>query len=75
MKTKIIIITIVKNNIKHIEETINSVLDQSIFELPSYELEYIIHDGNSTDGTKELIKQYADQDDEQSLHLERQGNV
>lgn len=60
MKKKFTIITVVKNNIDHIEETIKSVLNQSIFEKKHEELEYFIHDGASTDGTKELIKKYAD---------------
>jgi glycosyltransferase involved in cell wall biosynthesis len=47
------IITIVKNGIDFIEETILSVIHQK-----GVEIEYIIIDGNSEDGTKGVIKKY-----------------
>ena len=47
------IITVVKNNEKYIEETIKSVLNQKY-----KNIEYIIVDGNSSDGTLEIIKKY-----------------
>ena len=50
---KISIITVVKNNVQGIEKTINSVLEQSY-----KELEYIIIDSESTDGTSEVISRY-----------------
>ena len=47
------IITINYNNIKGLKTTIRSVIDQS------YEnIEFIIIDGNSNDGSKEVIKKY-----------------
>ena len=53
---KVSIITVVYNGIAHLEETIESVLGQS------YEnIEYIIIDGGSTDGTVELIEKYDEQ--------------
>ena len=52
---KISIITAVRNDAEHIEETIRSVLDQ---DYP--EIEYIIIDGVSTDGTTEIISRYRD---------------
>ena len=49
------IITVVYNGEKYLEETIQSILAQS------YEnIEYIIIDGGSTDGTLELIQKYED---------------
>lgn len=47
------IITVVFNDVKHIEETIRSVLNQSF-----YDFEYIIIDGGSKDGTISIIKKY-----------------
>ncbi|MER3446552.1 MAG: glycosyl transferase [Candidatus Dadabacteria bacterium] len=52
---KISIITAVFNNRRYIEDCIKSVLNQT------YEnIEYIIVDGGSTDGTLEVIKRYED---------------
>lgn len=52
---KISIITVCYNAASTIEQTIHSVLDQSY-----PEIEYIIIDGNSTDGTIDIIKKYQD---------------
>lgn len=54
MTPKITIITVSLNSIKTIENTIHSVLSQDYDNL-----EYIIQDGNSTDGTIDLIKKYS----------------
>lgn len=48
---KISLITVSFNSISTIQGTINSVKSQSVFEA----IEYIVIDGNSTDGTKELL--------------------
>ena len=50
------IITVVRNARKTIEQTINSVLSQTY-----KNIEYIIIDGASTDGTQEVIKKYENQ--------------
>lgn len=50
---KISIITVVFNGVQHIEQTINSVINQQYDNL-----EHIIIDGGSTDGTQEIIKKY-----------------
>jgi glycosyltransferase involved in cell wall biosynthesis len=47
------IITVVFNGAKHLEQTIHSVLNQSY-----KNIEYIIIDGGSTDGTVDIIKRY-----------------
>jgi len=56
MYPKISIITVVKNNVNSIERTLLSVFNQAY---PN--LEYIIIDGQSTDGTLEIIKKYQHQ--------------
>lgn len=53
MKPVISIITIVYNGIATLEKTINSIAQQTYSNI-----EYIIVDGNSTDGTVDLIKKY-----------------
>lgn len=52
--TKISIITIVINDNTNISETIDSVITQNY-----KNLEYIIIDGDSSDGTQEIIKNYG----------------
>lgn len=58
------IITIVHNDVLHIEETMNSVTRQSY-----KEIEYILIDGDSKDGTKEVIRNYL-QTHAQIIHQE-----
>ncbi len=50
------VITVAFNSAATIEKTINSVLGQSY-----KNIEYIIIDGSSTDGTKEIVSRYSDQ--------------
>lgn len=49
------VITIVYNNVDHIERTIRSVINQT-----HPHIEYIIVDGGSTDGTLSVIEKYKD---------------
>jgi glycosyltransferase involved in cell wall biosynthesis len=56
--TKISIITVVYNGEKYLEETIKSVINQTY-----QNIEYIIIDGGSTDGTIDIIKKYEDKID------------
>ena len=52
---KISIVTVTYNCKDTVEKTIQNVLKQTY---PN--IEYIVIDGNSTDGTKEIIERYAD---------------
>ena len=52
---KVSIITVVYNDIGHIENTIQNVLEQTYSNI-----EYIVVDGASTDGTLDVIKKYQD---------------
>lgn len=52
---KVSIITVVLNGAKTIEKTIQSVLQQTYVNV-----EYIVIDGGSTDGTQDIIRQYMD---------------
>jgi glycosyltransferase involved in cell wall biosynthesis len=54
MKPTLSVITIVYNNVKDIERTMLSVLNQTY---PN--IEYVVIDGASTDGTKEIIQKYS----------------
>ena len=51
---KVSIITVVYNNVSTIRDTIRSVLSQDY-----KQIEYIIIDGGSTDGTLNIIKEYG----------------
>ena len=51
---KLSVITVVYNDIQNIEKTIKSVLEQTY-----KNIEYIIVDGASTDGTTDVIKKYS----------------
>ena len=53
---KISVVTVVRNDCTHIEETMNSVLEQTGC---GFELEYVVIDGASTDGTAGVIEKYA----------------
>ena len=54
-KNKISIITVVKNSSKTIEKTIQSLLSQKY-----KNVEYLVIDGNSTDGTLEILNKYRE---------------
>lgn len=51
---KISVVTIVYNDVKHIQKTIESVLSQTALS----DMEYVVVDGKSTDGTSDIIKSY-----------------
>ena len=54
---KLDIITINRNNREGLERTIKSVVNQTVFD----QINFIIIDGGSTDGSKEIIEQYKDE--------------
>lgn len=65
-KPLITVVTVVFNGEKHLEDTILSVINQT------YEnVEYIVIDGGSTDGTLDIIKKYADRIDSWVSELDR----
>lgn len=55
MNPKIGVVTICFNAVESIENTILSVINQTY-----QNIEYIIIDGGSTDGTLDIIRKYAD---------------
>lgn len=52
---KITVVTVVKNAAKHLEKTILNVMEK----MSIAEIEFVVIDGGSTDGTLEVIKKYA----------------
>ena len=52
---KVSIITVFYNSARTLERTLQSVLDQSYSDI-----EYIVVDGGSTDGSRQLIEKYAE---------------
>lgn len=57
MMPKVTVFTQAYNTVDYIERSIRSVLEQSL-----EDFEYIIVDNGSTDGTSEIIRQFADRD-------------
>ena len=55
---KFSLVTACRNSRPYIEETVESVLSQSVFRSGQHELEYVIRDGDSTDGTREILQRY-----------------
>jgi glycosyltransferase involved in cell wall biosynthesis len=55
MKTKISLITVCKNSASSVEKALQSVISQSYDQI-----EYIVIDGNSVDGTQEIIEKYRE---------------
>jgi glycosyltransferase involved in cell wall biosynthesis len=54
---RISVITVVKNGASHLEETILSVIEKKA----TAEIDYLVIDGGSTDGSTDIIRKYADQ--------------
>src|SRR3989442_317543 len=52
---KFTVVTVCRNATRYIEETIKSVLSQSVFLSGQCELEYLVCDGASMDGTLDLL--------------------
>lgn len=55
VKASVSVITVVRNDVAHIRQTLESALAQQ-----GVSVQYIVLDGASTDGTAELIAEYAD---------------
>jgi glycosyltransferase involved in cell wall biosynthesis len=55
---KFTVVTACRNAARYIEETVDSVLAQSVFRSGQCELEYLVCDGASTDGTLEILRPF-----------------
>jgi len=55
---KFTVVTACRNAARYIEETVESVLAQSVFRSGKAELEYLVCDGASTDATLELLRPF-----------------
>ncbi|OAI52052.1 hypothetical protein AYO46_06685 [Betaproteobacteria bacterium SCGC AG-212-J23] len=55
---KFTVVTACRNAAAYIDETVKSVLSQPVFATGRCELEYLVCDGASTDGTLELVRRY-----------------
>jgi glycosyltransferase involved in cell wall biosynthesis len=55
-KVRISVITVVKNGADHLEDTILSVIEKK----STADIDYLVIDGGSTDGTIDIIRNYAD---------------
>lgn len=53
------VVTVCFNDLANLQKTMESVLNQSIFKTKAEEIEYIVVDGNSKDGTRELLAEYC----------------
>jgi glycosyltransferase involved in cell wall biosynthesis len=62
----------VRNEERHIENAIKSVLKQ---ETPGWEIEIIVVDGNSSDGTEKIVKEIASGDSRVKLATNKQGKT
>ena len=54
------VVTACRNARAYIEETVRSVLAQSAFRSGANQLEYLVQDGASSDGTLEVLQRYQD---------------
>lgn len=55
---KFTVVTACRNAARYIEETVRSVLEQTVFRSGRFELEYIVRDGASTDGTLKIMRPF-----------------
>lgn len=55
---KFTVVTACRNAVRYIEDTVESVLQQSVFRSGRCDLEYLVCDGASTDGTLERLRLY-----------------
>lgn len=60
--SKISIVTPCRNASRYIAETVRSVLDQVAADNVSFEIEYVVVDGQSTDGTLQILERLAADD-------------
>lgn len=71
MEIKVSVVLLTYNHVDYIEKALKSILNQKVH----FAYEVIIGDDASTDGTKEILKKYADIYKERIILKEREKNV
>ena len=71
MEQRLSVVTVVLNDVKNIQKTLNSVIDKK----KDFLIKYIVIDGSSTDGTIEKIGDYYDDVDGTSIYFQQSSGL